>query len=125
MEYFEQIRTDEGSAMEIAYLELTRAELPSQPPLQAIGEIGCEATRNRGLQHQVKGVDAAGIGMDLDRCAGTQEAQRVVDVLLEEKIDGANRHKATRKFGDVLCQARGQVMAPVGIDLPIPPDPTP
>jgi len=119
MEYFEQIRTDKGSAMEIAYLELTRAELPSQPPLQAIGEIGCEATRNRGLRHQVKGVDAAGIGMDLDRCAGTQEAQRVVNVLLEEKIDGANRHKATGKFGDVLCQARGKVMGPVGIDLPI------
>src|SRR5258708_32721053 len=109
MEYFEQIRTDKGSAMEIAYLELTRAELPSQPPLQPIGEIGCEATRNRGLRHQLTGVDSAGRVMNLYRCTGTHQAQRGVNVLLEDKIDGANRHQAPGEVGAVLCPAAGAV----------------
>src|SRR6266404_598768 len=108
-----------GNIPQSPYVELTRAEPASQPPLQAIGEIGREAARNRGLRYQVEGVYAAGVGMDLDRCTGAHQAQRVVNVLLEEKIDGSNRHVATGKFGNVLRQAGREVVDLVGIDLPI------
>src|SRR6202051_3210221 len=94
-----------------------RLMVPSQPPLQAIGEVGREASRNRGLRYQVKGVDAAGIRVDLDRYAGAHEAKRVFNVLLEEEIERSSCHVATGKTGNILCQAWGEVMDPVGIDL--------
>src|SRR6202051_1484114 len=94
-----------------------RLMVPSQPPLQAIGEIGREASRNRGLRHQVKGVDAAGIRVDLDRYAGAHEAKRVFHVVLEEKIERSGCHGTKGKAGNNLCQAGGEVMDPVGIDF--------